>query len=267
MTVIAHGAITDAGGMVLPRRPRVGSKNLFRSAGVTTSVSAALAAAPKELAYNGFTFDAWQSGVSGSGQWIRASFASAQSCDYMAIAAHNLVGATLTPQRSSDGSAWTNIQNGYVAVDNRPIVFEFAAVSFAHYRLLIDAVNPVSLGVINAGVKLTMDRGLPLGWKPPSLNEQKEYTNVMSEGGQVLGRHVIRRGAEAMVDTSIVGFQWARDSWEAFVAEAEAYGFFLWWASTEGRGEIIYGGLESHEAQFSTYTDVTCKFKMKGINR
>lgn len=264
MPVIDHTVITDEASIVDKWKPRVLYNNLFRSGTVT--VSSALADFPKELAYNGLTYDAWKTNAVAP-HWIRVQSVPAAAVDSMAIGSHTLMGCTLTPQHSADGAAWTNLVAPYVATSNRPLSWEFAQITPNYIRLLIEnAGNQVSIGVIGAGLKLMMTNGLPIGFKPPSLNEMVEHTNTISQGGQTLGRNVIRRGVEAVIDTQLATYLWARDSWATFIKAAEEYGFFMWWL-TQGRAEIVYGGLESHTSQFSDPLHVNAQFRMAGLNR
>jgi len=263
MTVLTHEEIVGASPDDEPDLPRIGHENFFRTGTVT--VSSEDAAHPKELAYDGFTYDGWRT-TGGATEWIAVDRGSAQSADYLAIAAHTLTGCDLTPQHSDDGSSWSNIESAYTAVDNRPIVWEFASVSKRHWRLLIEnAAAAVSLGAIHVGLKLQLPAALPVGWQPPTLNEKIEYSNVMSQGGQLLGRNVVRRGAEARVTTDPMTYLFARDEWLTFLETAERFAVFFWWSMGD-QAEILYGGITDPSAQF-TGRDVSAQFQIEGINR
>lgn len=266
MTIITHalsGSLSE-----YPNRPRIGFRNLFRDG--TVSVSSANSAYPKEQAYNGLTYDGWRAtGGSPQEEWIQVlvSGSPTEAADYMAIAAHTLAGATLTPQRSSNGVSWTNLESAYVATNNRPIVWEWSLVTSPYWRLLIqNAPSTVQIGAIHIGRKTIMERGLPVGWEPPELNEEIEYTNTISEGGQTLGRHVIRRGSKTRVSGDHVDFVWARGEWLSFMQSAEQYAVFFWWAK-DGLAEIMYGGVDKPTARFSTETYVGTSFELSGISR
>jgi hypothetical protein len=262
MTILRHNLVS--GSMDEPTMPRVGYANHFREGTVTASSEAV--GHPAELAYSGFTYDAWLS-TGGATESLQAQMGGSTAADYMALAAHNLEGATVTPQRSTSGSSWTDLHAGYVVPDNRPIVWEWPSVSDVYWRLLItSAPAAVSIGAIHVGEKLTLQRGLPVGWKPPSLNEDVQYTNVMSQGGQVLGRNIVRRGVTVDVQSNHAEYVWAREDWADFIEVAELYAFFFWWAN-EGKAEIVYGGLDSRDVSFSTEHLVAAKFSLMGITR
>lgn len=263
MTIIRHNVIS--GTVVAPNLPRIGYENYFRSGTVTASSEAV--GKPKDLAYDGLTYDAWQT-TGGESEWIRTQLAVAALADYMAVSTHTLVGCNVTPQRSTDGAAWTNLHAAYTVPDNRPIIWEFDSVSDVYWRLLIEnAAAQVSLGAIHVGRRFTMLRGIPSGWAPPELNEDRKVTNVMSEGGQILGRNIIRRGVAAEIESRDIEYSWARNEWKAFMDVAERFAVFMWWVNGI-YAEVMYGGVqEDHSARFTTDLHVTTKFKLMGINR
>lgn len=187
--------------------------------------------------------------------------------DYMAIAAHTLAGCSLTPQYTQDGATWLGIALAYTPTDNSPIVWDFDAVEAREFRLLIEnAPGPVSIGAIHVGEKLEMLRGFAPGWVPPSLNEAVEYTNTISQGGQILGRNIVRRGAAVQVTSGSIEYVWAREDWMDFVAVAELYAVFFWRA-IEGKGEILYGGMTSKDADLTHRKHATTRFTLAGITR
>lgn len=261
MSVISFESIVSAPSV---KTPRIGYANLFRDGTVT--VSSEDADHPRELAFDGFTYDGFRT-TGGATEWIRTQVAS-QNADYMAVGAHTLEGCTLTPQRSADGSAWTNLEDPFVAQSNRPIVWEWTSVAAAYWRLLIEnAPDVVSIGAIHVGLKLTLPRGFQNGWAPPSLNEAVEFSNSMSEGGQILGRNVIRRGVAVQAQTQHMLYTFARDDWMDFADVAERYAVFFW-RVMEGDAEILYGGMESKSADFSKRGKyVNAQFSLAGINR
>lgn len=262
MTVLRHNLVSGAA-LVDAHLPRIGYKNLFREGLV--NVSSQDDDYPKENAYDGLTYDAWKT-TGAATEWIRTQVAS-QNADHMAIAAHTLAGCNLTPQRSTDGAVWTNLESPFTMPDNRPIVWEWTSVADAYWRLLIEnAPGPVSIGAIHVGLKTAMQKGLPVGFEPPELNEDVKYTNSISEGGQSLGRSIVRRGVRSSVTTEPVSYTWAREDWLSFIESARSYAVFFWW-SFLGKTEIVYGGIEDERASFSRPQEVTTSFRIMGINR
>jgi hypothetical protein len=262
MTIIRHDLIS--GTVTSPHLPRVLYENFFRDGTLTASSEAV--GKPKELAVDGLTYDAWTS-TGGATEWLRTQLSGAESADAMAVLGHNLTGCTVTPQRSTNGSSWTDLHAGYVVPDDKPIVWEFAGVSDVYWRLLIEnAASAVHIAALQVGTKLTLQKGLPSGWRPPELNEERMYTNVMSEGGQILGRNVIRRGVAVEVDTPNADYVWAREDWADFIAVAERYAVFFWWVYG-AKAEIMFGGVQESEARFSNEIYVAPRFRLAGMTR
>lgn len=262
MTILRHNLVQGAA-LADELMPRIGYQNLFRSG--TVNASSADSDYPKENAFDGLTYDAWRS-TGAATEWIRTQVAS-QNADYMAIAAHTLAGCDVKPQRSTDGSVWTDLESSYTVPDDRPIVWEWTSVADAYWRLLIEnAPGAVSIGAIHVGLKTTLPRGLPVGFAPPELNERVEYTNVASHGGHSLGRSIVRRGTVAQVQSEPVTFTWAREDWLSFIESARSYAAFFWW-SFLGKTEIVYGSVDEESASFSNPVEVTARFRISGINR
>lgn len=244
--------------------PRIGYRNLFREGTVT--VSGETAAGPKENAYDGFTYDFWRSAAGGD-QWIAVEVSPSEEVDYLAVAAHTLAGCDLTPQYSADGISWIDLATQFQPSNNNPIVWEFDAVIGTHFRLLIEnAPDVVAIGAIHCGAKLTMQRGLPVGWQPPSLNEDIKFTNTMSEGGQILGRNIVSRGASVTLDINPITWGFARADWDDFIQVANTIACFFWW-QYEGYAEVLYGGMTENSGQFSEVNFLNVSAKFQGIIR
>lgn len=266
MSILSYEQVVSAPSV---RTPRIGYRNLFREGTVVASGEAT--GFPKELAYDGLTYDGWRgAGGSPTEEWLRVSVAGSPTttADYGAIAAHTLTGATLTWQRSDNAVTWTNLESSFVPQSNRPIVWEWTEVAAAYWRLLIqNATSTVQIGAIHVGRKYTLPRGFGPGWSAPSLNEDISYSNSISEGGQIIGRSVVRRGVSVDAQTREMEYTVARADWLPFLSSAERYPFFFW-RVIEGYAEIVYGGLKSHSAQLATRGKfVSTSFSLEGISR
>jgi hypothetical protein len=263
MTIIVKNAVLSKPLSDDDRYPKIGYRNLFREGTVT--VSSETVAGPKENAYDGFTYDFWRSSAGGT-QFIAVEVSPADEADYMAVAAHTLAGATIKPQSSVDGTNWDDLAIDFMPADNSPIVWEFDTVLASHFRLLITADQEIAIGAIHVGLKLTMERGLPVGWKPPFLNEDIEYSNTISEGGQIIGRNIKRRGVSCDIVSNPVTWEFARDDWNDFIEVANIWAVFFWW-TYETRSEIIYGGMTEKDVSFSHTRFLSVRCKLQGINR
>ena len=238
--------------------PRIGWRDVWRTGTVTASSETQ----PATLTQNGLTYDGWVGTGSGD-HWIACSTVEGP-IDYLAIAAHELQNCAIVPQRLV-GENWVNMTPEVTIANRGPVVWYFTPQSAPAYRLrLSGATSSPAIGVIMAGRATVPASGLPYGWQPPSLNQIVEGTNVISEGGQLLGRNIRRRGGRATCSLEGISYPWARTQWEAFLQHAHRRGFFMWW-SYESFFEVIYGGMTSQNAAFTEYNILELSMTMEGV--
>lgn len=238
--------------------PRIGWRDVWREGTVTASSERT----PARLATNGLTYDAWLANDGGE-QWLAVSTGSGP-LDYIGVAGHDLGGGSIRPQWF-DGDDWHDLAPETVPATRGPLLWYFPRRMAAQYRLLIQgAILPPALGVVMGGLATVPDSGLPVGWEPPSLNQAIEGSNVISEGGQLLGRHIRRRGVRTDCSLQHISYPWSRTQWSEFLEHAYRRGFFLWWTFA-GYSEVVYGGMTSHQGQFSEWDSVDLSFEMQGV--
>lgn len=220
-----------------------------------------------ELAVDGITATGWRTAVgSGTSHWIEVLLSQAEQADYAAIAAHTLGNTTVVPQYH-DGLDWLDAGDPVALASNAPAGWLFDAQSSDRWRLEITgAPEVIELGALHIGQALRPDTGLRGGWRPPSLNEDIEYTSPISVGGQLLQRQVRRRGVDVRLDLPRLGFDFARDEWLTFIDAASARAFFFWLLFA-GHAEIVYGGLENHGGAITRARNTDLDLVMRGIAR
>jgi hypothetical protein len=233
MTVIVTAgraaAMVAAG---VQNNPVVGVDSIYARAG---TITAGGATAPNAL--DGATYTYW---TPGSFIGLTYDVGSAVSCDFAAIAAHDLhvKGASIRPQHSPDGTTWTDAAGGaVVATTGETIIWLFEAISRRYWRFL--QADPggkaaASVGCAFIGRSLTFDSRFYAGYNDARYPTEVELlTN--STGSHVLGTSVLRRGSsvewgfkhlsEAFVTSADFG---------AFVAHFNAgRGFFGAWRPAE----------------------------------
>ncbi len=206
----------------------------------TLSASSSPAGGEAENAVDGFTWDYWR--PSGAGpHTLTVDCGSAQPVDYLALHASNLadVGGSITLERSSDGSAWTTVTGPTTPTSSKPLLYLFASVSYRYYRITITGTGSI-LGVVQAGARLTLPEGIFVGEAPTSLNPRNEQLNSTSEGGQFLGRSLIRSGVSNSIKQDRVSQAFARGAWQAFASHAESRPFFYSWRADDYPLEVMY---------------------------
>ena len=243
---------------VLNFAPRIGWRDVWRTGTITASSETQ----PAALTQNNLTYDGWVGNGTGD-HWIACSTAEGP-IDYIAMAAHELQNCAIVPQKFVS-DAWVNLTPEVTIANRGPVVWYFTPQSASAYRLRLSGTTASpAIGVIMAGRATVPASGLPFGWSPPSLNQIVEGTNVISEGGQLLGRNIRRRGGRATCSLEGISYPWARTQWEAFQQHAHRRGFFMWW-SYEGFFEVIYGGMTGGSAVFSEHNILTLDMTMEGV--
>lgn len=211
--------------------------NVFTEGTLTASSETADGAA--ENAVDGFTFDAWEPNQSGFAT-LQVQLGAAASCDYLAIHAHTLssVGGTIELQGSNNGSSWVSVAGPFSPTTNGPVVWQFTSASYSYWRIVMTAT--ATLGVLQAGVATVLPFGKYVGERPPTLNRIVRKVSQVSEGGQFIGRSIIREGVEYTITQDYVTPEWVRSTWEPFIEHAERRPFFYAWRVDDYPAEIAY---------------------------
>lgn len=206
----------------------------------TLTASSSPAGGEAENAVDGFTWDFWAPAGVGPHTLV-VDLGAAEAVDYLAFHAQNLAdtSGSITLAGSSDGSSWTDVSGPHSPTDNTPALVLFSAVTYRYYRLTMTGEGSV-LGVLQAGQRLTLPEGIFVGQAPPQLNPDDEILNSASEGGQFLGRSLIRTGAQDKIKQDRVSQSFARGAWAAFAEHARLRPFFYAWRTTDYPLEVMY---------------------------
>lgn len=215
---------------------RIGHKTFTRTGTATASSSATNF--PASAALNPLTYEYWRPTAMPATWTLDAG--SSVSVNYIGIAAHTLKtgNCTVTIQGSTNNSTWVTIDS-LTPADNSPIMFLFAPVTYRYFRLSITGSIP-SIGVVYVGTTLDMLRPCYGGITPISLSNDNVIRPNRSEGGQWLGRTVIRSGSSMKVAYTNLNNAWVRSSFKAFMDDAVLYPFFFAWRPNNYPNDIGY---------------------------
>ena len=181
--------------------PIIAWNNFLNGGGCTVSTSGGteLEDGPALNATTGTTYDYWSANPSGAAVNLLFEFNATRSPDFAGISAHNLadLGATVAFQRWT-GSAWAGVGTGSVSpATNEAIGFYFDADGSTQWRMRITNVadtQAVIVGNVFLGDVMTMPTRVYQGYTPARrANNVMLQTNV-SEGGNLLGSTVVRKG-------------------------------------------------------------------------
>ena len=173
--------------------------------------------------------------------WIKVDAGTAIECDYFGIAAHNIgsTGASITCQYSLDNVIWEDITVASFTTDT-PIIISFAPVTARYWRIYITGVAP-TIGVWYVGKGLQMQRPIYGGHSPVTMSRNTVVRSNRSEGGQFLGRYIVRSGVSTQYAYKNLTADWVRGCFDKFILSAREYPYFIAWRPLDYPREVAYG--------------------------
>lgn len=218
--------------------PLIMWENDALSATYSTSVGTQVESAV--LAQTGTTYDAWIATPSGNQAALQVVFASAQSLDCIAIAAHNIgtIGGTVRFEYN-DGTAgagtWQSIDLETPS-DDQAILAYFNAVSSDYWRIRVTGVtDDVEIAVAFFGTVMQLPQRLYQGYTPPITQTNVGLQSNVSQGGNLLGAIVEKRGSSASAEITYLDPTFIRGTdFKGFMRHHnDGKGFFWAWRPTK----------------------------------
>lgn len=146
-------------------------------------------------------------------------------------------------QYSTDGgSTWNDSGAGPVTpTDDQAIGFYFDAVDAPDWRILVfnySGTDDVEIGVAYMGLVLTLDQNIYQGYRPPITPTNVALQSNVSEGGNLLGSAIVRKGSSAQASFTLVDPEYIRSTanngWKNFQDHFNSgKGFFWAWRPTK----------------------------------
>lgn len=229
------------------KQPRIGYENRCRNSNCTITSSTQETDADDDSVINGLTWDYWQpTTVPGT---ITFTFTEAITATYCGIAGHTLTETGNQVElhywdAAASPAAWVSL--GSVSpgseTGNKTIMFLFDSTSSAIWRLTVSGgtgdTMPV-LGVVNIGEALVLQRNIYGGHTPITLSKNTVIRPQKSEGGQFLGRSIIREGASTTISLTNLTAPWVRSDFYPFMESARTYPFFFAWRPTAAYADEV----------------------------
>lgn len=184
--------------------------------------------------------------VGGTTITLAQTLAASESLNSYAVYKHNLgtLGATIKLQYSADGVVWNDLTGSEkVVADDKAIFFIGTNQSAAFWRLHITGVAAnatMQIGQAFLGDALQMFNPPEPGFTPPELALNSKYISSRADGGDFLGRSLIRRGSKMSFNNSIVHKDWIRANWVDVMRQIEKTPFYYAWDSTNYPAEVAY---------------------------
>ncbi len=118
----------------------------------------------------------------------------------------------------------------YSLVDDSPIMFLITpGLMHRYWRIEVTGPTPPSIGVVFMGAALAMPRPIYGGHSPIDLSRQTVIRPQRSEGGQWIGRSIVRSGFGTSFDWQHLTPAFVRDELDLFIEDARRFPFFLAW--------------------------------------
>lgn len=239
--------VVNQGGNWVQGSSYIGYDNLaLRSDAIVTS-NGADAGFPIENATSWLTSGGgWQ--VTGVGdKTVSVTLDAVQNLNSYGVYKHNLgtLGLTIKLQSSTDGSSWTDIAGTEKTVVNDDAIFVVVSspTSARYYRVHISGMaSGETLVIANLflGESLNVFSPPEPGWTPPALALDNRYLNSRSEGGDFIGRTLIRKGSKTQFSVGIADADWIRTYWFPFMEAAEEHPFYHAWDTVSYPDEVAY---------------------------
>lgn len=212
------------------------------------------------------TYTGWK--PTASPATIQNDYGSSKTIDYVACYVKD-VGASLsiTPEYWN-GSAWVSFGSSVSVTKAGPYVWmKLTGVSTSKTRLSITYVTtaPV-IAFIGSGAATQFPCGIPPGFVPASLNQDDAFTNVFTEGGQVLSSQKLRSSARQDISMDGITPSWVTTNWPAIRALMNTNGMFFAFNPKDSADEVIYGmrGANAPQASYSSSQYMALSFSIEG---
>lgn len=229
-SVLAHDQIADLSGAVT-------TASSTAAASGTTTFDAA-------NAVDGLTYDYWQAAAAGA-QWLKIALTASAPVDFLGLAAHDLGSrvASVLLEGSQDNAAWTTILAAFTPANDKPLLKLLpAVVSYRYYRVTFTPGNGIQkIGALMLGRATPLQRGVRVGHKPAPFARNVEYTTTQAEGGNFLGRSVLRVSNDIDIALTHITDAWYREKLEVFALKSETKPWFFMWDKWRRPDEVFFG--------------------------
>lgn len=230
-------------------RALIAYRSILDSYDVSIAATSAAAGYAAVNVKSRLTHSGWRPSAGGAQSLTFMAADLGKTVDYLGIAGHNLFskGATIDLLASDDGVTYSSLLGGgYLPTSDAPFLLQVASSAKKYFRLTVNVAGVAypTIAVVMLGEVLRLQRGIYVGHRPAPFSRDVAYNASESEGGQIIGRSVVRRMSETDITLKRITPTWFRDYLLPFQRAAEESPFFfLWNTGTRYSAEVIYGML------------------------
>ena len=183
------------------------------------------------------TYDKWRPTANAEATLTGTS----QLCNYVGIAAHNLGSEVVSlVVEVNNGGGNTTVYSQLVTSD-KAIYIRFAEAMYSSVVLTFSGSTNAEIGVVFLGLELEMMRPTYAGHTPALLSATDKMTPQMSDGGQFLGKQIVRQGYGTSADFQHLTYEWYESQFQPFVLHAKTRPYFWAWNLSEHPDDVVYG--------------------------
>lgn len=252
-------------------KPIIGYQNLLESVPPgDISVTDFIAGFEKELAYNWRTYDGWQAASAGV-VYYTVDLGVPTNVDYWAAASHTLGtnGGSIKLQYSATGAFGgeeVDFKTAFSPSDNTTMMqYVTTPVLAQFWRFQITSSPSSFFGVLSLGNALEFVRAVRVGFALPREARMNKIMNNKSEGGEFLGRSVIRKGFKSNFKIELQTLAYARGVWHDFVDHAELKPFFFSWNTDYDDAVYAWMDKDVSPTTFDRNNTVQMGLNLKGL--
>jgi len=203
---------------------------------------------------------------------IKQTHASAQSCDYIALAKHDLftLGARVSVEYSADDSTYSVALAATTLADDGVFFQSFAVQSAKYWRVTFDRsdgaqIRP-SIGIMALGTAFDTGEFPQIGFTPPLIDGDAGNTSI-SMDGTWLGKSIRRKALDMSFTFKLLSPAWVRANWTPFMAHAQAKPFIVSWDDVNYPSDAVMAWVEK-KMPMPKYSDVAfndVSLRLKGV--
>ena len=230
--------------------PFVAYANVASGGTITTSIGAEVQSAL--FGATGTTYDAWSVTLDTDQAAWQVVFASSTSLSFAAMSGHNLpdISGSVSIEYSLDGgTSWTDSGAGvHTPSDRQSVGLYFTSVSATHWRFLFSGTGSegnLTASVLFLGNVTTIPQRIYQGYSPPITPNVVDLQSNVSEGGNLLGSAIVRKGSTVQASLTDISPTFIRSSeWMEFQRQFNSGAGLFWaWRPTK-YGDLYYAWRE-----------------------
>lgn len=198
---------------------------------------------------------------------VEIDFGGNKTISYVAVQIKDIgTSATIEPEYWN-GSAWVSFGSSVSIAKKGPYAWmKLTGVTGSKVRISVTGTTSPQVAFLGAGAAVKFECGIPPGFAPATLNQEDEFTNTFSEGGQILSAQRLSSRAKQSISVDAVSPSWVQTYWPSVVDAMRSNGMFFAFNPKDAPDELIYGmrGKQAPSASYSSTQYMALSFSIEG---